>query len=95
MGLIVDDIPAAQSRFDSLGVRFIKRAGEADLSGDTEESRILGGAWGFPGIQSEKVQEDIARGMPGLEAIGFREFMVVADPDGNLIEVQALVPTGI
>ncbi|KAJ4349334.1 uncharacterized protein N0V89_007948 [Didymosphaeria variabile] len=87
-GLIVPDIVAAQVRFDSLGVRVIKRTGEVDFSGQTEESRILGLAWGFGDLTNEETQKDVEEGTPGLEAIGFRSFIVIADPDGNLLEVQ-------
>lgn len=80
------DIAAAQTRFEAQGVRIIKRVGEMDTSGDTEESRILGGAWGFPDVKG--MQAEIKAALPGLEAIGFVKFCVIADPDGNLFEVQ-------
>jgi len=94
-GLIVDDVSAVQDRFDSLGVRILKRYDELELSGDKEESRIVAGAWGFSNVQSEQGQEDIKRLEPSLVATGFKKFLVVADPDGNLFEVQALVPSGV
>lgn len=83
------DLDAAQARFEAQGVRIIKRAGEMDVSGDTEESRILGGAWGFPDVKG--MQEEIQAVVPGLRAIGFVGFCVIADPDGNLFEVQGEV----
>lgn len=79
---------AAQARFESLDVHIIKRAGELDLSGQTEESRLLGAAWGFADLINEETQKDVAKATPGLEAIGFRTFCVIADPDGNMLEVQ-------
>lgn len=93
-GLIVDDVEAAQTRFDSLGVRIIKRAGELDLSGDTEQSKILGAMFGLTDLKSEKTQADIAQVLPALEILGFKAFMVAADPDGNVFEVQNQDPKG-
>jgi lactoylglutathione lyase len=86
--LIVPDVEAAQARFEALGVRIIKRVGEMDLTGHTEESRLLGAAWGFTDLSNEETQKDAVKAAPGLEAIGFRMFLVVADPDGNMLEVQ-------
>lgn len=95
MGLIVDNVTETQARFEKMGVRIIKRAGELDLTGDTENSKILAGGWGFPETQSEQAKADIARLAPALEGIGFRDFMVVADPDGNMFEVQNFVAATI
>ncbi|KAK7179458.1 lactoylglutathione lyase [Paraphaeosphaeria sporulosa] len=87
-GLIVPNVEAAQARFESLGVRIIKRAGEIDLTGQTEESRLLGAAWGFADLSNEETQKDAMKAAPGLEVIGFRTFLIIADPDGNMLEVQ-------
>lgn len=69
-------------------MRTIKRTGEMDFTGQTEDSQVLGKAWGFADLSNEETQKDVARAAPGLEAIGFRSFIVIADPDGNLLEVQ-------
>ncbi|KAJ4299365.1 hypothetical protein N0V90_004610 [Kalmusia sp. IMI 367209] len=94
-GLIVEDIEAAQARFESLGVRIIKRVGEVDFTGETEESRILGAAWRFSDLQNEQTKADVVKATPGLTAIGFPMFLVIADPDGNLLEVQQLASAAI
>jgi lactoylglutathione lyase len=94
MGLIVPDLAAAQARFDELGVTIIKRAGEIDFSA-TPNNQIVASAWGMNDLANAKTQQDAAAIKPGLELMGFGEFIIIADPDGNLFEVQALVPTGI
>ncbi|PSN69272.1 hypothetical protein BS50DRAFT_675458 [Corynespora cassiicola Philippines] len=91
MGLIVDSLSAAQARFDRLGVRTIKRQGAIDFSPEREENRIFAGAWGIPDLGDEQAQNDFIEGLPGMRAIGFGEFILVADPDGNLFEVQGRV----
>jgi lactoylglutathione lyase len=44
---------------------------------------------------SEEAQAAIKAALPGLTAIGFGAFIMIADPDGNLFEVQALVPASL
>ncbi|KAF2183936.1 Glyoxalase/Bleomycin resistance protein/Dihydroxybiphenyl dioxygenase [Zopfia rhizophila CBS 207.26] len=94
IGLIVDDLGQAQARFDAMGVNIIKRRGELDWSPETG-NRLFTGAWGFSDLDDEEVQKDIEAAMPGIEVIGFKELIIIADPDNNLIEVQALNPTSI
>jgi lactoylglutathione lyase len=89
----VDDISAVQARFESLGVRIVKKYDALNLLGETEESRIVAGAWGFWNVQSKKGREDTERFAPSLVATGFKKFLVVADPDSNLFDVQAMEPT--
>jgi len=86
MGLIVKDIEATQARMESMGVRIIKKTGELDLSGDTEDSRILGGLFGIHDLKG--MQEEIRGTIPAIELIGFKGWLVAADPDGNLFEIQ-------
>ncbi|KAF2002300.1 Glyoxalase/Bleomycin resistance protein/Dihydroxybiphenyl dioxygenase, partial [Amniculicola lignicola CBS 123094] len=87
LGLIVPDLIAAQERFISLNVTIIKRAGELDWSPETG-NRIFAGAWGFNNLEDPEAQESIRKAMPGIDAIGFKDFILIADPDGNLFEVQ-------
>ncbi|KAF2790198.1 hypothetical protein K505DRAFT_420005 [Melanomma pulvis-pyrius CBS 109.77] len=108
MGLIVDDLLAAQARFDSLNVETVKRAGDLDFSAETGNP-IFASAWGFDSrflssigglttdweldFTSEEEQAAIQAVLPALGIMGFKELIVIADPDGNLFEVQSLVPT--
>jgi lactoylglutathione lyase len=40
---------------------------------------------------SEETQAAIKAALPGLLATGFKQFCIVADPDGNLFEVQQFI----
>lgn len=95
LGLIVPDLTAAQKRFDELGVTILKRAGELDFSPEKEENQVFAKAWGMNDLADKETQENIKAMLPGLDVMGFKEFIIIADPDGNLFEVQALVPKGI
>lgn len=44
---------------------------------------------------SKETQTEIKKALPGLTAIGFGAFIVIGDPDGNLFEVQALIPASL
>lgn len=108
MGLIVDDLLAAQARFDSLNVEVVKRAGDLDFSAETGNP-VFASAWGFDSrflssigglaadweldFTSEEEQAAIQAILPALGVMGFKELIVIADPDGNMFEVQSLVPT--
>jgi len=83
-GVIVPDIPAAQARFEKLGVNFIKKAGEAaKLEGPIAESYGLGGVYERDPKEAEELYQAVL-------APGLMDFALVTDPDGNLIEVQSL-----
>ncbi|KAH7121176.1 Glyoxalase/Bleomycin resistance protein/Dihydroxybiphenyl dioxygenase [Dendryphion nanum] len=94
MGLIVPDLSAAQARFEKLNVTIVKRVGELDITPETG-NRAFAGAWGIHDLGSKETQEILRIVSPGLVAMGFKEFVLIADPDGNLFEVQAFVPTSI
>jgi len=89
----------------------VKRAGELDFSPKTGsailasayafDGRItcasigtLKADWNLD-FASEEAQAAIKAALPGLTAIGFGAFIVIADPDGNLFEIQALVPASL
>ncbi|KAF7915864.1 uncharacterized protein EAE98_010944 [Botrytis deweyae] len=76
LGLIVPDIQAAQARMEAKGVKIVKRVGDA-----VDINSPIPAALGFPNVQA------FEEGIPGLEALGFYDFMIIADPDGNLLEV--------
>lgn len=81
LGLIVPDIAAAQKRFDSLNVPILKHVGEMPT---TDGDAIVARAWGF----DPDVPEEVKSALAGIAGIGFQDFVIVADPDGNLLEVQ-------
>lgn len=83
-GLIVHDVPAAQARFERLGVNILKRAGEAhELKGPVAEAFGLGSVFERDPAEAEQIAQ-------ALLATGGMEFVIIADPDGNMIEVQSL-----
>ncbi|KAK3344498.1 hypothetical protein B0T25DRAFT_509838 [Lasiosphaeria hispida] len=83
-GLIVPDVPAAQARFERLGVNILKKAGVSnDLKGPIAEAFGLGDVF-------ERDSEEAKRIEQALLATGGLDFVIIADPDGNLIEVQSL-----
>ena len=83
-GLIVPDVPAAQARFEKLGVTILKRAGEATpLKGPIAEAFGLGSVWERDPAEAETIEK-------ALLTTGGQDFVIIADPDGNMIEVQSL-----
>lgn len=76
-----------------MGVRIVKRYDELDVSGATEESRVVAGGWGFSNIGTKEGKVDLGKVVPALEVMGFKQFFIAADPDGNMFEVQAFVPS--
>ncbi|PQE29859.1 lactoylglutathione lyase protein [Rutstroemia sp. NJR-2017a WRK4] len=76
LGLIVPDIQAAQARMEAKGVNIVKRVGDA-----VDPNSSIPAALGFPDIMA------FEEGIPGLRALGFYGNMIIADSDGNLLEV--------
>lgn len=77
-------MPAAQARFEKLGVTILKRAGEATpLKGPIAEAFGLGSVWERDPAEAETIEK-------ALLATGGQDFVIIADPDGNMIEVQSL-----
>ncbi|KAM7202955.1 hypothetical protein V8F20_004202 [Naviculisporaceae sp. PSN 640] len=80
LGLIVPDVVRAQDRFEQLDANILKRVGDLpDLGGPAGE------AYGLLGHVFEHAPEE-------AELIGraLLNVLLVLDPDGNLVEVQAL-----
>ncbi len=58
-------------------VTIVKRVGDpVDLNG------VIPPAFGVP----DPASRDAA--IPGVEQLGFLAFLIIADPDGNILEVQ-------
>ncbi|KAK5653999.1 hypothetical protein OQA88_7676 [Cercophora sp. LCS_1] len=80
IGLIVPDAAQAQARFESLGAEVIKGVGEVpDFEGPA------GAAFGLLGEVFQSHPEEAE-----LVARALVNVVLVLDPDGNLVEVQAL-----
>jgi hypothetical protein len=61
---------------ESKGVTILKKVGDA-----VNPDSPIPAALGFPN------REAFEEGVPGLQVLGFYDFMIIADPDGNLLEV--------
>ena len=79
VGLVVPDVKATEARMIERGVRILKKSG-ADIVAGSDMTLAFG-------ILDGSV--DIAATKAGIEAIGFKDFLIIADPDGNMIEIQA------
>ena len=86
VGLIVPDMQALQDRCEKLGVKIAKRIGEAG-----QTSVAVANGWGF-GEAAKMSETETDALVMGQELVGFPKLLVIEDPDGNLIEVQQLVP---
>jgi lactoylglutathione lyase len=86
LGLIVPSLEKAQEWFDSHGVNVTKRIGET-ASGNERVRNALGIGEAALTNQTEKALLE-----QGQEMVGFPQLLVIEDPDGNMIEVQQLVP---
>ncbi|KAK7045804.1 hypothetical protein VNI00_007207 [Paramarasmius palmivorus] len=91
IGLIVPDINAAQARFESMGVEIVKRVGELPSTDPNSPQAIIAKAFGIEEPDTEEAKDALA----GVAALGFGEFIVIADPDGNLFEVQQFAGNAI
>ncbi|KAL3473509.1 hypothetical protein BJX99DRAFT_197580 [Aspergillus californicus] len=91
IGLIVPDIVAAQDYLDSQGVEIVKRFGEPikTFTGPVNNAFGIGE---FAGVHLAAKQALMdAQGLIGLPLL-----MMIADPDGNLVEIQQQEqPTGV
>ncbi|KAJ5856290.1 uncharacterized protein N7529_010234 [Penicillium soppii] len=83
VGLVVPDVVKTEEYLESRGVRILKRVNEPikDFTGPVPNAFGLGEFAGLH-LAAKKALVD-AQGLIGLEF-----FLMVADPDGNLIEIQ-------
>ncbi|KAK5713117.1 hypothetical protein LTR15_011479 [Elasticomyces elasticus] len=87
IGLVVPDIEAAQRRMESQGVSIVKLTGEPIAWGSE-------GAKAFGLDEAHWAREAARAALQGITEIGFDSYMLIKDPDGNLVEVQQQVPGG-
>lgn len=86
LGLIVPSLQKAQEWFDSHGVNVTKRIGETAVGNDGVLNALGIGEAALTNQTEEVLLEQ------GQEMVGFPQLLVIEDPDGNMIEVQQLVP---
>lgn len=85
IGLIVPDIYAAQSRMEKHGVPILKKVGSPIKWGSEAAA-----AFGFN--KAHATVQEARAALEGIATIGFDAFLIIKDPDGNMIEVQQQVP---
>lgn len=81
VGLIVPDVQATQERMEQNGVRILKRVGETPAPVDGPIAQAFG-------VGGPDVQQARAAALAGIRSLGFDNFLIITDPDGNLIEIQ-------
>lgn len=88
IGLIVPSLQKAEERMDRLGygANIIKRIGEPGIGNERVENAL---GVGKLATTDPKEKEALAFGQ---DMVGFSQLLVLEDPDGNMIEVQQLVP---
>ena len=86
IGLIVPSLEKAQERMEKYGVKISKRIGQS-----AEGIAAVENAFGFGEyVTTNQTERDLL--LKGQESIGFAQLLAIEDPDGNMIEVQQLVP---
>jgi lactoylglutathione lyase len=82
-GIIVPDISATQARMDKLDILVVKRTGEiGTLEGPIANAYGLGDISKWDPAEVKEISD-------GFLAPGGQDFIILQDPDGNLIEVQS------
>ncbi|EXJ84281.1 hypothetical protein A1O3_04948 [Capronia epimyces CBS 606.96] len=86
IGLVVPSLEKAQARMEKLGVKIIKRIGQSAEGIKPVENALGVGEF----ATKNQTERDLL--VKGQELVGFAQLLVVEDPDGNMIEIQQLVP---
>lgn len=81
VGLVVPDVRKAEERMREYGVEILKAVGTFP-GGDDPAAKVFG-----LGDSVEVAEEALA----GIALIGFEDFLIVKDPDGNAVEIQQQV----
>ena len=84
VGLAVPDIESVQARMTQFGVEILKPFGKMPVPG-TATGNLLDKAFGIAAYTEAEQKETLA----GIANLGFADFLIVADPDGNLLEIQS------
>jgi lactoylglutathione lyase len=86
IGLVVPSLEKAQARMKKFGVKITKSIGQS-----AEGITSVENAFGFgPYATQNQTERDLL--VKGQQLIGFAQLLVVEDPDGNVVEIQQLVP---
>jgi lactoylglutathione lyase len=79
VGLVVPDVMETQARMKAHGAKILKEVGVNPVPGDPIVKAF--------GLAEERVKAQL-EALEAINAIGFETFLLVADPDGNLVEIQ-------
>lgn len=83
VGLVVPDTESVQARMKKFGVEILKPVGKMPVPG-TATGELLEKAFGIAAYTEAEQKEALA----GIANLGFANFLIVADPDGNVLEIQ-------
>ena len=84
VGLVVPDVQAIYTRMKDFGVEVLKAPGEMPVPG-TATGELLEKAFGIYAY----TEEDQNAALAGIANLGFAKFLIVTDPDGNILEIQS------
>jgi lactoylglutathione lyase len=83
VGLVVPDTKQIEARMQEFGVKVLKQVGKMPVPG-TAAGELLERAFGV----STYTEEEQKAALDALAVIGFEDFLIVTDPDGNVLEIQ-------
>lgn len=83
VGLVVPDTKQIEARLKKFGIEILKPVGEMPVPG-TATAKLLEGAFGLSTFNEEEQKE----ALDALVPLGFEKFLVVTDPEGNVVEIQ-------
>lgn len=81
VGIVVPDVKKAEERMREFGVEVLKGVGTFP-NGDDPAAGVFGLG------NDERFAEEA---LEGIRMIGFEDFLIVKDPDGNAVEIQQQV----
>ena len=83
VGLVVPDTKKVETRLKKFGIKILKPVGEMPVPG-TDTAKFLEGAFGLSSLSNAEQEE----ALKALVPLGFEKFLIVTDPDGNVLEIQ-------
>ena len=86
VGIVVPNTKKIEARMQEFGVKVLKPVGKMPVPG-TAAGELLERAFGV----STYTEEEQKVALDALALIGFEEFLIVTDPDGNVLEIQEQV----
>ncbi|KAH8646481.1 hypothetical protein BGZ60DRAFT_535619 [Tricladium varicosporioides] len=88
IGLVVPDLQSLQRRVESFNATILKRIDDPPAR---DQGSIVAHALGF----SDPTGKLASDALPAIQLMGFFSFLIFADPDGNVIEAQQQISSGV